>query len=116
MKTIKSPGIFLGSLQAMSAVQHMGWHRKWAAEKGYAGVQVPTWASCRSEAKTSGSKDYCDEFARVARQNGVEVDFRPTCRASSMPCIPPMMKLSTVSQYPEYAAIPRRVRLGQSSR
>ncbi len=42
--------------------------------KGYAGVQVPTWASQLIDLKkASESKDYCDEFAGVARQNGVEV-------------------------------------------
>ncbi len=48
---------------------------KWAADKGYVGVQVPTWAgrSVFDLKKASESKDYCDEFAGVARNNGIEV-------------------------------------------
>lgn len=46
MKTIKGPGIFLGQFAGDEAPFNT-WDgiTKWAAEKGYAGVQVPTWAS-----------------------------------------------------------------------
>ncbi len=46
MKTIKGPGIFLGQF-ASDEVPFNTWDgiTRWAAEKGYAGVQVPTWAS-----------------------------------------------------------------------
>jgi sugar phosphate isomerase/epimerase len=75
MKTIKGPGIFLGQFAGDEAPFNT-WDgiTKWAAEKGYAGVQVPTWASQLIDLKkASESKDYCDEFAGVARENGVEV-------------------------------------------
>src|SRR5690606_855929 len=75
MKTIKGPCIFLGLFAGDEATFNT-WDgiTKWAAEKGYAGVQVPTWASQLIDLKkASESKDYCDEFAGVARQNGVEV-------------------------------------------
>ncbi len=75
MKTIKGPGLFLGQF-AGDAAPFNTWDgiTKWAAEKGYAGVQVPTWAGQLIDLKKAAeSKDYCDEFAGVARQNGVEV-------------------------------------------
>ncbi|MBJ6135350.1 sugar phosphate isomerase/epimerase [Ochrobactrum sp. Q0168] len=75
MKTIKGPGIFLGQF-AGDAAPFNTWDgiTKWAAEKGYVGVQVPTWASQLIDLKkASESKDYCDEFAGVAKENGVVV-------------------------------------------
>ena len=75
MKTIKGPGIFLGQF-AGDAPPFNTWDgiTRWAAAKGYAGVQVPTWASQLIDLKkASESKDYCDEFMGVANENGVEV-------------------------------------------
>ncbi len=74
MKTIKGPGIFLGSSQAM----------KRRSTHGMASPNGPPKRLCRGAGshmgepadrseKASESKDYCDEFAGVARQNGVEV-------------------------------------------
>ncbi len=75
MRTIKGPGLFLGQF-AGDVAPFNSWDgiTKWAAEKGYAGVQVPSWAGQLIDLKKAAeSKDYCDEFAGVARQNGVEV-------------------------------------------
>jgi sugar phosphate isomerase/epimerase len=75
MKTIKGPGLFLGQFAGDSAPFN-SWDSitKWAAETGYKGVQVPTWASQLIDLKkAASSKDYCDELAGVARQNGVEI-------------------------------------------
>jgi len=75
MKTIKGPGIFLAQF-AGDAAPFNSWDgiTKWAADKGYLGVQVPSWASQLIDLdKAATSKDYCDEFAGIARANGVEV-------------------------------------------
>jgi len=75
MKTIKGPGIFLGQF-AGDTPPFNTWDgiTKWAAEKGYLGVQVPTWASQLIDLdKAAASKDYCDEWAGIARENGVAV-------------------------------------------
>ncbi|WP_176082898.1 sugar phosphate isomerase/epimerase [Martelella sp. HB161492] len=75
MKTIKGPGIFLGQF-ASDEAPFDSWDAitKWAADCGYKGVQVPTWASQLIDLeKAAGSKTYCDEFAGLARENGVEV-------------------------------------------
>jgi sugar phosphate isomerase/epimerase len=75
MKTIKGPAIFLGQF-AGDAAPFNSWDAitKWAADAGYLGVQVPTWAGQLIDLKKAAeSKTYCDELAGVARQNGVEI-------------------------------------------
>jgi len=75
MKTIKGPGIFLAQF-AGDAAPFNSWDgiTKWAADKGYLGVQVPSWAGQLIDLdQAASSKDYCDEFAGIARANGVEV-------------------------------------------
>ncbi|MCP8894353.1 sugar phosphate isomerase/epimerase [Shinella daejeonensis] len=75
MKTIKGPGLFLAQF-AGDAAPFNSWDSitKWAADIGYAGVQVPTWdARLIDLRKAAESKAYCDEFAGRARENGVEI-------------------------------------------
>src|SRR6185369_14360661 len=75
MKTIKGPALFLGQF-AGDAAPFNSWDAitKWAADTGYIGVQVPTWASQLIDLKKAAtSKDYCDEFAGICRENGVEI-------------------------------------------
>jgi len=119
MKTIKGPGLFLGQF-AGDAAPFNSWDSitKWAADIGYKGVQVPTWAGQLIDLKkAASSKDYCDEFAGVARKNGVEVTELSThLQGSSSPCIRPMTKPSTALQHLRCAAIRRRVRNGLSNR
>jgi len=67
MKTIKGPGLFLGQF-AGDAAPFNSWDAitKWAADIGYKGVQVPSWASQLIDLKKAAtSKDYCDEFAEA---------------------------------------------------
>jgi sugar phosphate isomerase/epimerase len=75
MKTIKGPALFLAQFAGDEAPFN-SWDSitKWAADKGYKGVQVPSWDGRLIDLKTAAtSKTYCDEFAGVARANGVEV-------------------------------------------
>ena len=75
MKTLKGPGLFLAQF-AGDAAPFNSWDSitKWAAECGYAGVQVPSWDGRLIDLdKAARSKDYCDEFKGKARENGVEV-------------------------------------------
>ena len=75
MKTLKGPGLFLAQF-AGDAAPFNSWDSitKWAAECGYAGVQVPSWDGRLIDLdKAARSKDYCDEFKGTARENGVEV-------------------------------------------
>ena len=75
MKTMKGPALFLAQFGGDEAPFNT-WDNitKWAADCGYKGVQVPSWdARLIDLAKAAESKDYCDEFKGVAKQNGVEV-------------------------------------------
>src|SRR5690606_37204454 len=75
MKTIKGTAICLGQFAGDEAPFN-SWDSitKWAAEKGYIGVQVPSWGRKPLDLqKAAESKDYCDEFKGIARENGVEV-------------------------------------------
>ncbi|MEL6572481.1 MAG: sugar phosphate isomerase/epimerase [Pseudomonadota bacterium] len=75
MKTIKGPGLFLAQF-ADDVAPFNSWDAitKWAADCGYAGVQVPSWDGRLFDLKTaSESQTYCDDFAGQAKANGVEV-------------------------------------------
>ncbi|NRG17532.1 sugar phosphate isomerase/epimerase [Rhizobiales bacterium] len=75
MKTIKGPALFLAQFAGDDAPFN-SWDAitRWAADCGYAGVQVPSWdARLIDLDKAASSKDYCDEFKGKARENGVEV-------------------------------------------
>ncbi|MEL6689755.1 MAG: sugar phosphate isomerase/epimerase [Pseudomonadota bacterium] len=75
MQSIKGPALFLAQFAGDEAPFN-SWDSitKWAADCGYVGVQVPSWdGRLINLAKAAESKDYCDEFKGVARENGVEV-------------------------------------------
>lgn len=75
MKTMKGPALFLAQF-ASDDEPFDDWNSitRWAADCGYVGVQVPSWdARLIDLEKAATSKDYCDEFAGVAKANGIEV-------------------------------------------
>jgi len=75
MKTIKGPALFLAQF-ASDEAPFNSWDTitKWAADCGYAGVQVPSWDDRLIDLeKAAASKDYCDEFKGVAADNGIAV-------------------------------------------
>lgn len=75
MKTIKGPALFLAQFAGDEAPFN-SWSgiTAWAADCGYAGVQLPSWdARFFDLDQAAESKDYCDEILGVARDNGVAV-------------------------------------------
>jgi sugar phosphate isomerase/epimerase len=75
MKTIKGPALFLAQFVGDEAPFN-SWPgiTKWAAECGYAGVQVPTNdARLFDIEKAASSEDYCDEVKGVAAESGLEI-------------------------------------------
>jgi sugar phosphate isomerase/epimerase len=75
MKTMKGPALFLAQC-AGDETPFNSWDAitRWAADCGYAGVQIPSWdARLFDLAKAADSKDYCDEIMGVAEGNGVAV-------------------------------------------
>lgn len=75
MKTIKGPALFLAQFAGDQA-PFDSWDSitRWAADCGYAGVQVPSWDGRLFDlAKAAGSKSYCEDIAGVAQANGVQI-------------------------------------------
>jgi sugar phosphate isomerase/epimerase len=75
MKTIRGPGLFLAQF-AGDAAPFDSWASitRWAADCGYAGVQVPSWDGRLFDLKkAASSRAYCDELKGVAEANGVAV-------------------------------------------
>lgn len=72
---MKGPAIFLaqfaGDDAPFNSLQSI---TKWAADLGYAGVQIPTWDGRLFDLeKAADSQDYCDEVAGVCAENGLAV-------------------------------------------
>jgi len=69
------PGIYLAQF-ASDAAPFNSWDSitRWAAGHGFKGVQVPSWDARIFDMRlAAASKGWCDEFAGIARHNGVEV-------------------------------------------
>jgi sugar phosphate isomerase/epimerase len=75
MKTIKGPGIFLAQFAAdRSPFNTLASMAKWAAELGYAGIQIPSWDRRLFDLKRAAeSKTYCDEVLGLTAQAGLAV-------------------------------------------
>ena len=120
MKTIKGPAIFLAQFAGDEApFNSFDSICEWAGGLGYKGVQIPTWDGRLIDLdKAAESKDL---LRRAQGHRGQATasrspSCRPICRASSLPCIRPMTRPSTVSRRRKCAAIPRRGRNGPSTR
>lgn len=75
MRTIKGPGLFLAQFIGTDA-PFDSWHNitSWAADCGYAGVQVPTNDPRILDLdQAAASRDWCSEWAGKGSQNGVVV-------------------------------------------
>jgi sugar phosphate isomerase/epimerase len=73
--TLLGPGIYLAQFASDSAPFN-SWDSitRWAAGHGFKGVQVPSWDGRIFDMKqAAASKGWCDEFAGIARHNGVEI-------------------------------------------
>jgi len=75
MQTIKGPGIFLAQFATDEAPYNsFASICKWAAAKGFVGVQIPSWDSRFIDLKQAAeSKTYADELAGTAKEAGVAI-------------------------------------------
>ena len=75
MKTIKGPGIFLAQfLGDQAPFNDLKSICKWAKGLGYAGVQIPTWATSYFDLqKAAESKTYADEIKGLVNGYGLEI-------------------------------------------
>ena len=75
MKTMKGAALFLAQFVSDQApFDTWSGITRWAAECGYAGVQVPSWDGRLIDlAEAARSVGYCDDFLGQARENGIVV-------------------------------------------
>lgn len=75
MQTIKGPGIFLAQfLDDKEPYNTLPSICKWAKEKGFVGVQIPTWDSRVIDLKKAAeSKTYADEIKGIVTDAGLEI-------------------------------------------
>lgn len=75
MKTIKGPALFLAQFAGDRApFDSLPSIAGWAAECGYAGVQIPTWDKRLFDLEKAAESDaYCDEVKGICAEAGVEV-------------------------------------------
>ncbi|MDH3235132.1 MAG: sugar phosphate isomerase/epimerase [Alphaproteobacteria bacterium] len=75
MRTLKGPGLFLAQFVSddppFNTLEGLA---KWAAEKGFSGVQIPTWDSRVIDLKTAAeSQTYCDEIVGILDGHGLQI-------------------------------------------
>jgi len=75
MRTLKGPGLFLAQFVGSDApFDSFDNITKWAAARGYLGVQVPTGEAGLMDLDLAAtSRDYCQELAGTATTNGVAI-------------------------------------------
>ncbi len=75
MKTIKGPGVFLAQFATNDApFNSIDGLAKWAAGKGFKGVQIPTWdGRCIDLKKAATSQTYVDEYKGKLADHGLVV-------------------------------------------
>ncbi|MBE0553804.1 MAG: sugar phosphate isomerase/epimerase [Rhodobacteraceae bacterium] len=75
MKTMRGAGLFLAQFGGdVAPFNSWGAITRWAADCGYAGVQVPSWDGRLFDLdKAAVSKDYCDAFRGGAAEAGIAV-------------------------------------------
>ncbi len=75
MRTIKGPAIFLAQFAGDTApFDTLDNICGWAADLGYKGVQIPTWASHFIDVeKAATSKTYADEVKGIVNSHGLEI-------------------------------------------
>ena len=72
---MKGPAIFLAQFAGdQPPYNTLASLAKWAADKGYIGVQLPSWDARIIDLKRAAeSKSYCDELAGVCAEHGVQI-------------------------------------------
>jgi len=75
MRTIKGPGVFLAQFAADQAPYNsLPSLAGWAADKGFAGVQIPTWDTRLIDMRQAAeSKAYCDDLKGILAERGLQV-------------------------------------------
>jgi sugar phosphate isomerase/epimerase len=75
MRTIKGPAVFLAQFIGNEApFNTLDGICEWAADKGYLGIQIPTWEGPLIDLeKAASSKTYCDELKGKIAAHGLQI-------------------------------------------
>jgi sugar phosphate isomerase/epimerase len=75
MKTMKGPGIFLAQFEGPDApFNSLPTIAKWAADKGFVGVQIPTTEASLFDLNLAAESDaYCDEVKGILKDAGIVI-------------------------------------------
>jgi sugar phosphate isomerase/epimerase len=75
MKTLKEPAIFLAQFMGDDApFNSLDSIAKWVADKGFKGVQIPSWdGRCFDLKKAAESQSYCDDVRGTLANHGLEI-------------------------------------------
>ncbi len=75
MRTIKGPAVFLAQFATDAApYDSLDGLAGWAAEKGFGGVQIPTWDTRLIDMEKAATSDaYCDEIKGMLADHGLEI-------------------------------------------
>jgi sugar phosphate isomerase/epimerase len=75
MRTIKGPAVFLAQFMGNEApFNTLDGICEWAADKGYLGIQIPTWDGRLIDLeKASSSKTYCDDLKGKIADYGLQI-------------------------------------------
>lgn len=103
MKTIKGPGIFLaqflGDAHPFNGLESIC---KWAADLGYAGVQLPGWDNRIIDLqKAAESKTYADEIKGIVNECGLQITELSTHLQGQLVAVNPAYDRSFDSFAPE---------------
>ena len=75
MRTIKGPAVFLAQFMGNEApFNTLDGICEWAADKGYLGIQIPTWDGRLIDLeKAASSKTYCDDLKGKIADHGLQI-------------------------------------------
>ncbi len=96
MRTIKGPGIFLAQFIApVAPYDKIETLAPWAAEKGYKGVQVPTFNPAVFDLEqAAASKTWCDEYKGLLAEHGLVISELSTHRQGHCVAVHPAYNLT----------------------
>jgi sugar phosphate isomerase/epimerase len=103
MRTIQGPAVFLAQFIApVPPYDRLDTLAAWAAEKGYVGVQVPTFDPAIFDlAKAAASPDYCAEVKGLLADHGLEITELSTHRQGHCVAVHPAYDLTIDAFTPE---------------
>lgn len=96
MQTIRGPAVFLAQFIAPDPPYNkLETLAPWAAEKGYKGLQVPTFNPAIFDlAKAADSQTYCDEIKGFLAEHGLEITELSTHRQGHLVAVHPAYDLT----------------------